>query len=85
MCSFYSSVHHIQYMDKIHKNSFGRDIKNGECGVWHLLFADDLVLLSSSQSDLQEALHRFSDACSDVGMKISTAKIEVRCVSNQLM
>ena len=32
-----------------------------------LLFADDLVLLDSTQNGLQQALDRFSDACSVAG------------------
>ena len=42
-----------------------------------LLFADDLVLLSSTESGLQCALNSFADACNTAGMKISTAKTEV--------
>jgi len=36
------------------------------------LFADDLVLLAFSQQALQHALDRFSVACDQAGMKIST-------------
>ena len=43
----------------------------------HLLFADDLVLLSSTESGLQRALNSFAYACNTAGMKISTAKTEV--------
>ena len=42
-----------------------------------LLFADDLVLLFSTESDLQCALNSFADASNTAGMKISTAKTEV--------
>ena len=42
-----------------------------------LLFADDLVLLSSTESGLQRALNSFADACDTAKMKISTAKTEV--------
>ena len=37
-----------------------------------LLIADDLVPLASSQEDLQHALGRYSVACHQAGMKIST-------------
>ena len=42
-----------------------------------LLFADDLVLLSSTESGLQCALNSLADASNTAGMKISTAKTEV--------
>ena len=49
----------------------------GNCKISRLLFADDLVLLSSSESDHQRALNSFANACNTAGMKISTAKTEV--------
>ena len=49
----------------------------GNCKISRLLFADDLVLLSSAESGLQRALNSFSDACNTAGMTISTAKTEV--------
>ena len=49
----------------------------GNCKISRLLFADDLVLLSSTESGLQRALNSFADACNTAGMKISTAKTEV--------
>ena len=42
-----------------------------------MLFVDDLVLLSSTESGLQRALNSFADACDTAGIKISTAKTEV--------
>ena len=64
-------------MDKIYKDSSSSSgVTFGECNVRRLLFADDLALLSPNKSDLQYALDKFSDACLDVGMKISTAKSE---------
>ena len=42
-----------------------------------MLFADDLVLLSSTQSGLQSALYSFADACDTAEIKISMAKTEV--------
>ena len=47
------------------------------CKISPLLFADDLILLSSTESGLQRILNSFADACNTAGMKISTAKIEV--------
>ena len=49
----------------------------GNCKISCLLFADDLVLLSSTESGLQRALNSFADASNTGGMKISTAKTEV--------
>jgi len=52
-----------------------KSVTVGSCKI--SLFADDLVLLASSESDLQHALDRFSAACDQVGMKISTKKSDV--------
>ena len=49
----------------------------GNCKISGLLFADELVLLSSTESGLQHAINRFGDACGTAAMKISTAKTEV--------
>ena len=49
----------------------------GNCKISRLLFADDLVLLSSTQSGLQRALNSFADACDTAGMKINTAKTKI--------
>ena len=71
-------------MDRIVKKteSCGR-IKIGDCTLQRLLFADDLVLLDSTQNGLQQALERFSDACPEAGMKISITKTEIMCLSRQ--
>ena len=58
-------------------------VKIGDCTVQRLLFADDLVLLDSTQNDLQQALDRFSDACSVAGMKISSTKTDTMCLYRQ--
>ena len=42
---------------------------------------NDLALSSSNKSDLQYAINVFSDASLDAGMKISTAKNEIMCLS----
>lgn len=41
-----------------------------------MLFADDVVLMTSSGDDLQLALERFTAKCEAVGMSISTSKSE---------
>ena len=58
-------------------------VKIGDCTVQRLLFADDLVLLDFTRNGLQQALDRFSDACSVAGMKISKTKTETMCLSRQ--
>ena len=72
-------------MDRIVKKSEScGGVKIGECTVQRLLFADDLVLLDSTQNGIQQALDRFSDACSVAGMKISTTKQKpCACPDNQ--
>jgi len=45
-----------------------------------LLFADDSVLLASSQQDFQHARNLLSAACDQAGMKISTQNEEL-CLS----
>ena len=66
------------YMNWINKRSQADECATiGNCKISRLLFADDLVLLSSTESCLQCALNSFADACNTAGMKISTAKTEV--------
>ena len=68
----------IVYMNWIDKYSQADECATiGNCKISRLLFADDLVLLSSSESGLQRALNSFADACNTAGMKISTTKTEV--------
>ena len=82
-CSL-SPILFLIYMDRIVKKSEScGGVKIGECTVQRLLFADDLVLLDSTQNSLQQALDRFSDACSVAGMKISATKTETMCLSRQ--
>ena len=55
-------------MDRIVKNSEScGGVKIVDCTIQRLLFADDLVLLDSTQNGIQQALDRFSDACSVAG------------------
>ena len=70
-------------MDRIVKKSKScGGVKIGDCTI-RLLFAKDLVLLDSAQNGIQQALDRFSDACSVAGMKISTTKTETMRLSRQ--
>jgi len=55
----------------------------GSCRINRLLFADNLVLLASSEHGLDYALDRFSATCDQAGMNISTEKTEVLCLSRK--
>ena len=55
------------------------------CKISWLLFADDLVLLASSESGLQLALNGFLTACDIVKMKISTSKTKAQHLSRNLV
>ena len=80
---FHSPILLLIYMNKIVKKSEScGGVKIGDCSVRRLLFADDLVLLDSTPNGLQQALDRFSDACSVARMKIST-NTETMCLSRQ--
>ena len=68
----------IVYINWIEKFSQADECATiGNCKISRLLFADDLVLLSSTESGLHRALNSFADACNTAGMKISTTKTEV--------
>ena len=68
----------IVYMNWMDKCSQADDsAKIGHCKISRLLFADDLVLLSSTESGLQRALNSFADVCNTAVTKISTAETEV--------
>ena len=74
VCSLSPNLFRI-YMDRnriVKKSESCGGVKIGDCPVQRLLFANDLVLLDSTQNGLQQALDRFSDACSVAEMKIST-------------
>ena len=65
-----SSLLFIVYMNWIDKCSLADECATiGNCKISRLLFADDLVLLSFTESGLQRALNSFADACNAVAMK----------------
>ena len=49
----------------------------GNCKICRLQFADNLVLLSSTEFGLQRAFNSLADACNIAGMKISTVKTKI--------
>ena len=72
----------ILYMDWMLQRSQGEECFTlGELRISHLLFADDLVILTSSQTELQCALDRFVAVCANAGMKVNVDKSEVMVVS----
>ena len=72
-----SPVLFIIFMDRISRRSHGPEsVRFGSHRIASLLFADDVVLLASSNLDLQCALGRFAAECKAAGMKISTSTSE---------
>ena len=72
-------------MDKIDRDSSSSSgVIFGKCNVRRLLFVDDLAFSSLNKSDLQYEIDRFSDSCLHAGMKISTAKTDIICISSTL-
>ena len=68
----------IVYMNWIDKSGQADECATiGNCKISRQLFADDLVLLSSTESGLQRALNSFADACNTGRMKIIMAKTEL--------
>uniref|UniRef100_A0A8C6L8D1 Reverse transcriptase domain-containing protein n=1 Tax=Nothobranchius furzeri TaxID=105023 RepID=A0A8C6L8D1_NOTFU len=67
----------ITFMDRICGHSQGVEgIRFGGLRIRSLLFADDVVLLASSERDLQLSLERFAAECEAAGMRISSSKSE---------
>ena len=70
-------------MDKLSRTD--KCVTIGKCKINRLLFADDLVLLASSESGLQHALSGFAAVCDIDRMKISTSKLEVLRLSRNFV
>ena len=51
-------------------------VRFGDLRIASLLFADDVVLLATSDRDLLHALGRFAAECEAFGMRVSTSKSE---------
>ncbi|KAK3559185.1 hypothetical protein QTP86_005078 [Hemibagrus guttatus] len=74
-----SPVLFIVFMDRISRRSQGLEgVQFGDHRliISSLIFADDVVLLTSSGLDLQHALGRFTAECEAAGMRVSTSKSE---------
>ncbi|XP_016305013.1 uncharacterized protein LOC107660256 [Sinocyclocheilus anshuiensis] len=71
-------------MDRISRRSQGAEgVYFGGCKISSLLFVDDVVLLASSNQDLQHALEMFAAECEAAGMRISTSKSEAMVLSRK--
>ena len=72
-----SPILFVIFMDRISRHSRGEEsVRFGDLRIASLLFADDVVLLATSDRDLQHALGRFAAECEAVGMRVSTSKSE---------
>ena len=72
-----SPILFIIFMDRISRHSQGVEgVRFGDLRIRSLLFADDVVLLASSDRDLQLSLDQFAAECEAAGMRISTSKSE---------
>jgi len=65
-------------------NRVDKGVTVGNCITHPLSFANDLVLLATSQQALQNALDRFSAVCIQAGTKISPKMTDVLCLSRCL-
>ena len=80
-----SSFLFIAYMNWIDKCSQADECASIEnYKISCLLFADELVMLSSTESGFRSALNNFADARDAAEMKISKAKTEVLHLSRNL-
>ncbi|KAF7225184.1 tyrosine aminotransferase, partial [Nothobranchius furzeri] len=72
-----SPILFITFMDRISRCSQGVEgIHFGGLRIRSLLFADDVVLLASSERDLQLSPERFAAECEAAGMRISSSRSE---------
>uniref|UniRef100_A0A8C6MJY5 Reverse transcriptase domain-containing protein n=1 Tax=Nothobranchius furzeri TaxID=105023 RepID=A0A8C6MJY5_NOTFU len=79
-----SPVLFINFMDRISRHSRGVEcVKFGGRRISSLVFADDVVLLASSSSDLQLLLGRSTAECEVAGMRISTSKSETMVLDRE--
>uniref|UniRef100_A0A3B5Q4K1 Reverse transcriptase domain-containing protein n=1 Tax=Xiphophorus maculatus TaxID=8083 RepID=A0A3B5Q4K1_XIPMA len=79
-----SPILFITFMDRISRRSQGVEgIRFGGLRISSLLFADDVVLLASSDRDLRLSLERFAAECEAAGMRISASKSEAMVLSRK--
>ncbi len=79
-----SPVLFIIFMDRISRRSQGPEgVGFGDHAISSLLFADDVVVLATSDQDLQHALGRFAAECEAVGMRSRASKSEAMVLSRK--
>ncbi|KAI3352670.1 hypothetical protein L3Q82_020124 [Scortum barcoo] len=79
-----SPILFVVFMDRISRCSRGEEsVQFGDHRISSLLFADDVVLLASSDCDLLHVLGRFAAECEAVGMRVSTSKPEAMVLSQK--
>ncbi len=79
-----SPVMFIIFIDRISRCSQGPEgVGFGDHAISSLLFADDVVVLATSDQDLQHAPGRFAAECEAVGMRISASKSEAMVLSRK--
>ena len=81
-----SRILYLIFMDRISRRSRGEEsVRVGDLRIASLLFADDVVLLATSDCDLQHALGWFAAECEAVGMRVSTSKSEVMVLCRKMV
>ncbi len=79
-----SPVLFLIFMDRISRCSQGPEgVGFGDHAISSLLFADDVVVLATSDQDLQHALGLFAAECEAVGMRISASKSKAMVLSRK--
>uniref|UniRef100_A0A3B3QGI4 Reverse transcriptase domain-containing protein n=1 Tax=Paramormyrops kingsleyae TaxID=1676925 RepID=A0A3B3QGI4_9TELE len=79
-----SPILFITFMDRIYRRSQGVEgVQFGDLRIRSLIFADDVVLLASSDRDLRLSLEQFAVECEAAEMKISTSKSETMVLSRK--
>ena len=74
----------IIFMDRMSRHSRAAEgVKFSSLRIPSLLFVDDVVLLASSNRDLQLSLGQFGAECEVVGMRISTSNSEALILSQK--
>jgi len=67
----------VIFTDRISRRSLGvEQVRFGGLGIASLLFADDVVLLASSDHDLRHSLGCFAAECEAASMRVNTSKSE---------